>query len=152
MRNQRKISTLIVHRIQREVGLLVVVILMITTISVAFLTHWTLEEAIRQANPSPVSGGAVETLLIFKRALLDRIFISLLVSIFVIGFVVVKALHRVVGPLSRISETLKAMGEGRAPKEISLRQGDYFLELAEEVNSVIRRFHTLHPKPGRDRI
>jgi len=148
MKNQRRISTLIVHRMQREVALLVVVMLTITTVSVAFLIHWTLEEAIRQAGQQQISGGAIEALRVFKRILLDRVFISLTIGIFVIGFFVARALHRATGPLNRIMRTLRAVGDGHAPREMVIRERDYFVELAGEVNHVIRRFKAMEAERG----
>ena len=150
MRNQRKISGLLVHRMQREISLLIIVVLMITTLCVAFLIHLTLEEAIKQTDQGILSGGAIETLHVFKRLLLDRVFISFALGMFAIGWVVVTALHRISGPLNRISKTLHAVGEGHTPKEITLRQQDYFVELAQEVNRVIKRVEELqdHTRKG----
>ncbi|MBI4430705.1 MAG: hypothetical protein HY587_03220 [Candidatus Omnitrophica bacterium] len=138
MKNQRKISNLLIHRAQREIGILVVVVLLITTLFLAFLVHVTLEQAVNQVSSEQLGGGALETLLVFKRLLLDRMLISLGAGIFIIGFVLVKALHKATGPLGRIVSTLHALGEGEIPKEIVIRQGDYYVELAREVNRVIQ--------------
>ena len=138
MKNKRKVTSLLIHRAQREIGILVVVVLIITTVVLAFMVHLTLQQALEQVSSNEMSGGAVEALLVFKRLLLDRMLVSLGLGIFVIGYVVIKALHRATGPLGRIVLTLRALADGEDPKEIVIRQDDYYVELAQEVNRVIQ--------------
>ncbi len=140
MRNQRKVSSLLIHRAQREIGILVIVVLLITTLCLAFLVHLTLLQAMKEAGADVASGGVLETLLVFKRLLLDRMLVSLGLGIFLIGFIVIKAMHRATGPLGRVVSTLRTLVDGEIPKEIVVRQGDYYVELVEEVNRVIRTF------------
>lgn len=148
MRNQRKVSSLLVHRAQREIGILVIVVLLITTLFLAFLVHLTLMQAMNEAGAGTASGGVLETLLVFKRLLLDRMLISLGMGIFIIGFIVVKAMHRATGPLGRVVTTLRVLADGEIPKEIVVRQGDYYVELVEEVNRVIRTFQVARAEKG----
>ncbi|GEM_PF-2981623 len=153
MRNQRRVSSLLVHRAQREIGILVIVVLLITTLCLAFLVHLTLLQAMKEAGAGEARyvearGGVLETLLVFKRLLLDRMLVSLGLGIFLIGFIVIKAMHRAIGPLGRVVSTLRTLADGEIPKEIVVRQGDYYVELVEEVNRVIRTFQAARSRKG----
>lgn len=148
MKNQRKISSLLVHRAQREIGILIIVVLLITTLFLAFLVHLTLLQAMKEAGTAEAHGGVLETLLVFKRLLLDRMLISLGAGIFIVGFIVIKAMHRATGPLGRVVSTLRILADGEIPKEIIVRQGDYYVELVEGVNRVIRTFQAARSRKG----
>ncbi len=56
--------------------------------------------------------------------------------------------HRIAGPLFRLERTIKEMGGGKIPVKVNLRKKDEFKQLAEVVNSVIRR---MEEKAEKDR-
>ena len=58
------------------------------------------------------------------------------------------ASHRIAGPLFRLERTIREMGEGKMPSRVNLRRKDEFKQLAEVVNSAIRR---LEEKAEKDR-
>ena len=139
MRNQRRISSLIVHRMQREITMLIIVVFMCTMLMFAFFIHLTYENALADVSRGGMGGSSVEFLYAFKKHLLDWLFFTLAAGLFAIGFTLITSLHRAVGPLDRIVHTLRSLGEGEVPREVKLRERDYFTELAEGVNAVIRR-------------
>lgn len=47
--------------------------------------------------------------------------------------------NRIAGPLYRVTRHLNDLAEGNASGEIRLRDNDYFTELAEAANKVIRK-------------
>jgi len=51
--------------------------------------------------------------------------------------------HRFCGPVARICGTLEAVQRGERPAEIRLRKGDELHELAEAVNTTLRRLGAL---------
>jgi sensor histidine kinase YesM len=50
----------------------------------------------------------------------------------------VKTAHRIVGPLSRFRQTIKAITSGDELELIRLRQGDYLQEMKDELNEMIK--------------
>jgi hypothetical protein len=50
----------------------------------------------------------------------------------------VKYLHRIVGPLYRFRQTLKAVQSGEPVALVELRKGDYLGEMKDELNDVLK--------------
>jgi methyl-accepting chemotaxis protein len=47
--------------------------------------------------------------------------------------------HRIAGPLYRLERHLDEVAEGKDPKDVKFREGDYYQPLAEACNKVIAR-------------
>lgn len=64
-------------------------------------------------------------------------------SIALFPIVVLRAIrftHRFVGPMVRFRNTLKMLAEGHLVQEIQLRDGDFWTDVAADINRVARRF------------
>jgi hypothetical protein len=59
--------------------------------------------------------------------------------------------HRFVGPVKRLRTMLKALARGEDVKPLTLRPEDYWLEIADEFNDVLRRFQELEQKVAQQR-
>lgn len=51
--------------------------------------------------------------------------------------------HRFVGPVKRIRTMLKAVARGEKVQPVKLRPGDFWLEMADEFNELLRRVEEL---------
>ena len=51
--------------------------------------------------------------------------------------------HRFVGPMKRLRTMLKALARGEDVRPMTLRPGDFWTELADEFNDVLRRVNEL---------
>ena len=51
--------------------------------------------------------------------------------------------HRFVGPVKRIRTMIKAVARGEEVKPVKLRPGDFWLEMADEFNELLRRVEEL---------
>jgi hypothetical protein len=70
--------------------------------------------------------------------LLFRVFFILFLSVVVTGVAGVLFLHRIAGPLYRIHGVLRMLVHGKIPeREVKLREGDFFVEIVEELNRLI---------------
>lgn len=78
----------------------------------------------------PNEGGFVASLIIFQTLYL--LFVAFLCIFFS---------HRVAGPLSKTKQYLSDLREGKSEGTLSFRKGDYFPEIADEINLTIDHFH-----------
>lgn len=46
--------------------------------------------------------------------------------------------HKVAGPVYRLCQHLKGINEGHTVKDLSFRKGDYFSEIADHINPVLK--------------
>ena len=68
-------------------------------------------------------------------------------SIIVAGISGVVFLHRVAGPVYRFRITLRRWADtGETPREMKLREGDFFQEVAAEFNRVFKLMHSNEEK------
>lgn len=58
--------------------------------------------------------------------------------------------HRVAGPLHRLNRHMKDVASGGTDQDVTFRKGDFFPELAESMNGVMRRVRGEKPQPGED--
>jgi hypothetical protein len=64
---------------------------------------------------------------------------------------VVRLSNRFVGPLMRMRRCLRAIAHGEQVEPIKFRRGDFWNDLAHEVNAVIARLESLDRPPEADR-
>lgn len=60
-------------------------------------------------------------------------------TILVGAFLLFRLSHRVVGPIYKINQVLEAHAKGEKVEPIVLRKGDYFQDLAENVNKITQK-------------
>jgi methyl-accepting chemotaxis protein len=51
----------------------------------------------------------------------------------------VKFAHRVVGPIYRFRQTMRAVAAGEAVRPIKLRQGDFLIEMQDDFNTMLEK-------------
>jgi nitrogen fixation/metabolism regulation signal transduction histidine kinase len=70
------------------------------------------------------------------------LFLTLAAVVLVVGFIfiydAVLLAHRIVGPIYRIRKTIQALSAGEEVELVTLRQGDFLLELRDEFNELLK--------------
>lgn len=140
---RRRLRNVIIHKpMQREFSLMLIGLLMISISVVAYVIHGTIRE---------VSGGGgyqfgrispYEVMSDLNYLLLIKVSSILLVTLVIIGLYGVFFLHRVAGPVYRFRQVLLRINDGEIPREIKLREGDFFTETAVEINRLIKRLES----------
>lgn len=95
------------------------------------------------SNPfTPFTDHAIEAWWTYGPVLLVLVCLA---PIFV--FDAVKLSNRFTGPVLRLRNATKQLASGGCPEKITLRQGDFWKDLAEDFNQVIERVEDSQPKP-----
>lgn len=136
---RRQVRNIIIHKpIQREFMFVVIILFMISMLAVGFIIHYTIREAafgggfrFGKINPYEVLSDVSYQLILWVSCIL---FATLLV----IGSFGIFFLHRIAGPVYRFRVTLRRVNHGHAAPPIRLREGDYFTEVAGELNTMIQ--------------
>ena len=132
---KRKVGNLIIHRpIQREFTLVVIVLFMIAMLAIGFIIHYTIREAafgggfhFGKINPYEVLAEVSYQLILWVSCVLFA-------TLMVIGFFGLFFLHRIAGPVYRFRQIFAKLNSGHIPHPIRLRDGDFFQEVADEIN------------------
>ena len=65
------------------------------------------------------------------------VFVCLLLLVPVMAWDTIRFSHKIVGPLVRFRNTLKALADGEAVRPVKLRDGDYLTEMRDEFNKML---------------
>ena len=68
-----------------------------------------------------------------------RVTLVLILTLLIIGTYGVVFLHRVAGPVYRFRQTLLKVNRGEMPNDIKLREGDFFHDMAHDINVILKR-------------
>lgn len=135
-RYQRKASNLFIHKeMQREFSFVLIVLLILSSFFVAVTIHYTIQHA--AFGDGALQFGKVNPYEVISQVsyqIVTRVTIILLITLFIIAAYGIKFLHRVAGPIYRCRKTLIMLNQGKIPDQIRLRDGDFFTEVADEVN------------------
>ena len=134
---KRKFKTLLIDpQMQKEYTLLLVVLIIAAAIVISFIVNWTIRETMN----GPYRLGRIspyEVMSTINYLLTVRITLTLLVTVFIAGFLSIMFLHRVGGPIYRFRVTLKQIVSGQVPNDIKLRRNDFYKDVADEMNKVL---------------
>lgn len=133
---RRKATNLFIHKeMQREFSFVLIALLILSSFFVAVTIHYTIQHA--AFGDGALQFGKVNPYEVISQVsyqIATRVTMILLVTLFIIAGYGIKFLHRVAGPIYRCRKTLITLNQGRIPDPIRLRSGDFFTEVAEEVN------------------
>jgi len=133
---QRKMSNLFIHKeMQREFSFVLIVLLIVSSFLIAVTIHYTIQHA--AFGDGALQFGKVnpyEVIAQVSYQIVMRVTIILLLTLFIIAGYGVKFLHRIAGPIYRCRKSLIMLNQGKIPEHIHLRAGDFFTEVALEVN------------------
>ena len=124
---------------QREFVFVVISLLFVSSFGIGFVIHHTLHDA---AYSGALQFGTVSPYEILSQAsyhLMVRVILILFATLFVLTFFGIFFLHRIAGPVYRFHHVLLRINDGEIPAPIHLREGDFFIEMASEINRLVKR-------------
>jgi sensor histidine kinase YesM len=136
---KRQLRSVLIHKpMQREFTLVVMSLLIISALTIGFVIHATIREAMMGGGYQFGRVSAYELMSEVRYDLIVRVSLILFVTVLVIAAFGVFFLHRVAGPVYRFRSILRQVSKGEIPGEFRLREGDYFTETADDLNRVLR--------------
>ena len=136
---KRKLRSVLIHKpMQREFTLVVISLLIISALTIAYVIHHTIHEAMMGGGYRFGKISAYEVMSDVSYELVVRVSLVLFVTVMVIAVFGVFFLHRIAGPVYRFRAILRRVSKGELPDEFRLREGDYFTETAGDLNFVLR--------------
>jgi hypothetical protein len=137
---KRQAKNLIIHRpMQREFSFMLIALFMVASAAVAWVIHQTIRDAafggaftFGKVNPS-------EILYDVSYSIIIRVTLVLILTLIIIGAYGVVFLHRVAGPVYRFRQILLKVNRGEMPQDIKLREGDFFHDMAHDINIILKR-------------
>jgi len=75
--------------------------------------------------------------------------IELLIGSIIVWVVGIRQSHRVVGPMTRLTRMLEAIGQGDFSQRITLRKGDALEDLARTINRMAENLERRFPRSPR---
>ena len=137
---KRQVRSIIIHRpMQREFSFMLIALFMVASAAVAWVIHQTIRDAafgggfyFGKVNPFEILSDVSYKIII-------RVTLVLILTLIIIGVYGVVFLHRVAGPVYRFRQTLLKVNRGEMPPDIKLREGDFFHEMASDINVILRR-------------
>jgi len=144
---KRQAKNLIIHRpMQREFSFMLIALFMVASAAVAWVIHQTIRDAafggaftFGKINPS-------EILYEVSYSIIIRVTLVLILTLIIIGAYGVVFLHRVAGPVYRFRQTLLRVNRGEMPQDIKLREGDFFHDMAHDINIILKRLRSEQSK------
>ena len=139
VQNRRSVRNIIIHRpMQREFTLITIAIMMMSAVFVNFLIQHTLNEVVSNNISGFGKIGAYNVLSDASFELITRVTLVMFVTIIAVGLFGVFFLHRVAGPVYRFHQLFLRINQNEIPQDVSLRQKDFFKEVAVELNYLFK--------------
>ena len=136
---KRRLRSVLIHKpMQREFTLVVISLLIISALTVGFVIHYTIREGMMGGGFRFGKITPYEVMSDITYNLITRVSLVLFITILVIALFGIFFLHRIAGPVYRFRSILRRVAKGEIPDEFKLREGDYFMETAEDLNTVLR--------------
>jgi hypothetical protein len=132
---RRQARNILIHKpMQREFTFVVILLFMISMLAIGSIIHFTIRDAafgsgfhFGKINPYEILAEVSSQLTLWISCILFA-------TLVVIGFFGIFFLHRVAGPVFRFRQILIKLNHGHIPPPIRLREGDFFMEVAEAMN------------------
>jgi len=137
---KRRARNILIHRpMQREFTFVLIALLMVSSLAIGFVIHETIRETAFGGGFRFGKINPYEVLSEVRYQLILRVTCILFVTLIVIGIFAIFFLHRVAGPVYRFRQIFLRVNRGETPPAIRLREGDFFMETAEEINRLLER-------------
>ena len=135
---KRQVKNILIHRpMQREFAFMLIALFMVSSAVVAWIIHQTIKDATGFYYGSV--SNTFQVLQDVSYQVIIRVTLVLMASLLIIGAYGVVFLHRVAGPVFRFRKTLLSLNRGEMPFDVKLREGDFFHEMAHDLNVVLKR-------------
>lgn len=137
---KRRARNILIHKpMQREFTFVMIALLMLSTLAIGFVIHETIREAAFGGGFHFGKINPYEVLSEVSYQLIIRVSAILFLTLVVIGIFGVFFLHRVAGPVFRFRQAFLRLNDGEMPRPVKLREGDFFMETATEVNRLLKK-------------
>jgi predicted PurR-regulated permease PerM len=137
---KRQVKNIIIHRpMQREFSFMLIALFMVASAAVAWVIHQTIHDAAFGGGLSFGKVNPVEVLSDVSYSIIIRVTLVLILTLLIVGVYGVLFLHRVAGPVFRFRQTLLKVNRGELPNDIKLREGDFFHDMAHDLNIILKR-------------
>ncbi len=137
--HKRQVKNIIIHKpMQREFSFMLIALFMVASAAVAWVIHQTIRDAAFGGGFAFGKINPIEVLSDVSYQLIIRVTLVLIATLLIVGAYGVVFLHRVAGPVYRFRNTLIRFNRGESPTDIKLREGDFFHDMADEINIVLR--------------
>lgn len=136
----RQTKNIIIHRpMQREFSFMLIALFMVASAAVAWVIHQTIRDAAYGGGFYFGKVNSFEILSDVSYQIIIRVTLVLILTLVIIAAYGVMFLHRAAGPVFRFRQILLKLNRGETPMEIKLREGDFFEEMAQEINATLKR-------------
>ncbi|MCM8775472.1 MAG: hypothetical protein NC930_03880 [Candidatus Omnitrophica bacterium] len=137
---RRRFRNILIHKpMQREFTLVMIALLMVSSLAIGFVIHNTIREAAFGGGFQFGRINPYEILSDVSYQLILRVTCILFVTLIVLGAFGIFFLHRVAGPVYRFRQVLIRINDSQIPHPIKLREGDFFTEVAIEINRLLEK-------------
>ena len=137
--NKRRFRSVLIHKpMQREFPLVVITLLIISAMTIGFVIHATIREAMMGGGYRFGKITPYEVMSDLSYDLIVRVSLVLFITVLAIAIFGVFFLHRIAGPVYRFRSVLHRVSRGEIPDEFRLREGDFFVETMEDLNFVLQ--------------
>jgi len=144
---KRQVKNLIIHRpMQREFSFMLIALFMVASAAVAWVIHQTIRDAAFGGAFTFGKVNPTEILYDVSYSIIIRVTLVLILTLIIIGAYGIVFLHRVAGPVYRFRQTLLKVNRGEMPQDIKLREGDFFHDMAHDINIILRRLRAEQEK------
>ena len=144
---KRQMKNIIIHKpIQREFSFMLIALFMVASAAVAWVIHQTIRDAAFGGGFYFGKINPIEVLSDVSYKIIIRVTLVLILTLFTIGAYGVVFLHRVAGPVFRFRQTLLKVNRGEMPHDIKLREGDFFHDMAHDINVILKRIRAEQDK------
>lgn len=136
---KRKLKSVLIHKpMQREFTLVVISLLIVSALAVAFVIHYTIQQGMMGGGYRFGKISAYEVMSDVGYDLITRVSAILFINMLLIAMFGIFFLHRIAGPVYRFQGVLRRVTRGEIPEDIHLREGDFFVETADDLNKVLQ--------------
>lgn len=136
---KRKLRSVLIHKpMQREFALVVITLLIISAMTIGFVIHATIRDAMMGGGYRFGKISPYEVMSDLSYDLIVRVSLVLFITVLAIAVFGVFFLHRIAGPVYRFRNVLHRVSKGEIPNEFRLREGDFFVETMEDLNFVLQ--------------